>query len=477
MTSAVVYTDRHCSGIKNKNLNGISRTLEDIVGESRVIGPEQIAARATSYWNSTPMQATALVMPSSTEEVAAILKACNEVGQSVITHGGLTNCVAAVESVSSDVVLSLEKMNRVIEIDPVGATVTVEAGAILQNVQDAVALKGLRFPLDLGARGSCTIGGNIATNAGGINVLRYGMMRTLVLGLEAVMADGTVVASMNRMLKNNAGYDTKQLFIGTEGTLGVVTKAVLRLFPQPASRQNALVSMQDFDAVVAFLGFVQKQLAGSLSAFELMWGDYYQAVTDAGGHRAPLARDYPFYVVFQAEGSDADADDARFEAVLTEALQRELISDAVIPKSEAETRDIWNIREEFDAVLKPAPVYLYDVSLPIRDMESYVAQVKHRVSKSWTNGECYTLGHIADGNLHFFVAPNEAGDNHQRSDECVYEPLGQSGGSVSAEHGIGTEKLTWLPSSRSDAEIALMRTLKHSLDPANTLNPGRVLSE
>jgi FAD/FMN-containing dehydrogenase len=303
------------------------------------------------------------------------------------------------------------------------------------------------------------------------------MMRNLVLGLEAVLADGTVVSSMNRMLKNNAGYDTKQLFIGTEGTLGVVTRAVLRLFPQPASRQNALVAMQNFDAVVAFLGFVQKALAGSLSAFELMWGDYYQAVTAEGGHRAPLARDYPFYVVFQAEGSDPGADDDRFEAVLTEALERQLISDAVIPKSEAETRDIWNIREEFDAVLEPAPVYLYDVSLPIRDMETYVDEVKRRVAKHWKNGECYTLGHIADGNLHFFVAPNEAGDNHHRSDECVYEPLGPSAGSVSAEHGIGTEKLAWLENSRSAEEIALMRNMKRSLDPNNTLNPGRVLPQ
>ena len=228
------------------------------------------------------------------------------------------------------------------------------------------------FPLDLGARGSCTIGGNIATNAGGINVLRYGMMRNLVLGLEAVLADGTVVTSMNRMMKNNAGYDVKQLFIGTEGTLGIVTRAVLRLFPQPATRQSALVALNDFSSVSLLLNRLQQELAGSLSAFEIMWGDYYQAVTGNGGHRAPLSRDYPFYVVFEAEGADPEAHAARFEDVLSRALEDSLVVDAVIPKSGAESREIWNIREEFDAILEPEPVYLYDVSLPIRDMESYV---------------------------------------------------------------------------------------------------------
>ena len=275
-------------------------------------------------------------------------------------------------------------------------------------MQAAVAEEGLCFPLDLGARGSCTIGGNVATNAGGINVLRYGMMRNLVLGLESVLADGTVVSSMNRMIKNNAGYDTKQLFIGTEGTLGIVSRVVLRLFPQQDSRQDAMVAMQTFDDVIEFLRILQTQLAGTLSAFEVMWGDYYRAVTEDGGHRAPLLRDFPYYVVFQAEGSDPAADDARFERVLMAALEAGMIVDAVIPKSESEMQDIWNVREDFDAILKPAPCYLYDVSLTIRDMENYVDEVKRRVSERWENGRCFAFGHMADGNLHFFVLPFEA---------------------------------------------------------------------
>ncbi len=455
-------------------MSSTASQLESILGHDRLLANDAIAERATSFWNSAPMRAMILLLPRSTDEVAKILRCCHENWQTVVTHGGLTGCVAGAESTKNDVVLSLEKMNQIVEIDPVGGTAVVEAGAVLQTVQETVAEEGLYFPLDLGARGSCTIGGNVATNAGGINVLRYGMMRNLVLGLEAVMVDGTVISSMNRMLKNNAGYDVKQLFIGTEGTLGVVTRVVLRIFPQPASRLNALVAMSGFDDVTNLLLRLQQQLGGSLSAYEIMWGDYFEAVTGEGGHRAPLSRDYPFYVVLQAEGGDPDADAKRFEAVLGQALEDKLIVDAVIPKSDAETKAIWEIRENFEPILEPEPVYLYDVSLPIRDMPNYVAKVKENVTKRWSNGCCYTLGHVADGNLHFFVQPNEKGDFHHASDECVYEPLVPIGGSVSAEHGIGTEKLMWLPHSRTADEINLMRTLKRSLDPKNLLNPGRV---
>lgn len=449
--------------------------LDGIIGRGQWLDSESVAGRATSYWNPAPMRAKAMAMPTSTDEVAAILGHCNASGQSVITHGGLTNCVSAVEPDINDLVLSTEKLHDIVEIDRVGGTAIVEAGAVLQTVQEAVAREGMYFPLDLGARGSCTIGGNIATNAGGINVLRYGMMRNLVLGLEVVLADGTVMASMNRMLKNNAGYDMKQLFIGSEGTLGVVTRAVLRLFPQPSSRQDALVAMTSFDNVITFLGKLQRDLAGSLSAFEIMWGNYYQAVTVENGHRPPLARDYPFYVVFQAEGSDPDFDAARFERVLEQAFDDELIADAVIPKSAGEARAIWEIREDFEPALTSPPYYLYDVSLPIRDMAAYVDDVQDNVNRRWPNAVCIALGHMADGNLHFFVGPGETGDFHTDSDECVYAPLRQYGGSVSAEHGIGLDKLRWLPQSKSASEIDLMRTLKTTLDPNNILNPGRVV--
>jgi len=453
--------------------------LRELVGRDRVILAELLQERATSYWNSAPTRAKAMLLPRSTEEVSRILRWCHDNGQVVVTHGGLTNCVAACESSDDDVVLSLEKMNSIVEIDHVGGTAVVEAGAVLQIVQERVAKEGLYFPLDLGARGSCTIGGNVATNAGGINVLRYGMMRNLVLGLEVVLADGTVVSSMNRMMKNNAGYDVKQLFIGSEGTLGVVTKVVLRLFPQPTSRQTALVATDNFEKVVALLLRLQHQLAGTLSAFEVMWGNYYQAVTEEGGHRAPLQRDYSFYVVVQAEGSDRDGDADRFESVLGSAMEDDLLLDAVIAKSEAESTDIWEIRENFEAVLIPEPVYLYDVSLPIRDMAKYGETVIRHIEDRWPDGRCYIMGHMADGNLHLFVQPNEdgGGDYHETSNEIVYEPLRDIGGSVSAEHGIGIEKLAWLPHSRAPTEIALMKLMKASLDPKNILNRGRVIAQ
>jgi len=449
--------------------------LVDLVDGDRVLGPDAVAERATSYWNASPMQASALVLPSTTDEVSDVLKHCHAAGQSLITQGGLTNCVEAVEPTLDDVVLSTEKMKGIVEIDPVGGTAVVEAGAVLQSVQEIMGAEGLYFPLDLGARGSCTIGGNVATNAGGMNVLRYGMMRNLVLGLETVLADGTVVSSLNRMLKNNAGYDTKQLFIGSEGSLGIVTRAVLRLFPKPASRQNALVAFRDFKDVTVFLTYLQLQLAGTLSAFEVMWNDYYFDSTADGWHRPPLARDYPFYVVFQAEGSDPTIDEPRFERVLGDALEQGLIVDAVIPKSETEVRDIWNIREDFEAILEHQPNYLYDVSLPVRDMKSYVDEVYRLLEERLPGSKAWTLGHMADGNLHFFVWPGKEGDHHHTANECVYDPLQPFGGSVSAEHGIGVEKMKWLPHSRSKSDIDLMRTLKQTLDPKGILNPDRVL--
>ncbi len=435
-----------------------------------------VAQRAINYWDNGPTEALALVYPKSTEQVSKVLALCHEYGQTVVTQGGLTGCVSGCISGAGDIVLSLEKMNVIEEIDVVGGTATVEAGVILQTLQEAVAEQGLIFPLDLGARGSCTIGGNVATNAGGINVIRYGMMRNLVLGLEAVMADGSVVSSMNYMLKNNAGYDLKQLFIGSEGTLGVVTRVVVRLFPEQKSSHSALVALAEFSGVTQLLATLQRELAGTLSAYEVMWGDYFRAVTDEGWHRAPMARDYPYYVMLQAEGADPEQDGTRFEQILESALENELILDAVLPKSVAENRALWDIREDFEAILNPKPVYLYDVSLPLKDMANYVEQVQAACRAQWPESQCYVLGHIGDGNLHFFIAPKSVSATHAEADEVVYGPLKHFTGSVSAEHGIGTEKLAWLPACRSDSEIKVMKTLKLSLDPKNILNPGRVFT-
>ncbi len=453
----------------------VVHALLDALDDTTVLTGDAVRQRATSYWDASPTRAIAVVRPASTEALARAMAICHQFDQPVVSQGGLTGCVTGAVASDREVILSLERMNRIEHIDPIGGTATVQAGVTLQAMQEAAREHDMLFALDLGARGSCTIGGNVATNAGGINVLRYGMMRNLVLGVEAVLADGTVLSSMNEMLKNNAGYDLKQLFIGTEGTLGIVTRVVLRLNPLPVSCQAALVALTSFGDVTRLLNQCQRELAGTLSAFEVMWNIYYHAATAPGGHRPPLERDYPFYVLLQAEGADLAADAERFEAMLEQAMDDELIVDAVIPQSEAERRALWDIRENFENMLAGRQTYLYDVSLPIRHMAEYARQVSQSIQTRWPAGRAILFGHIADGNLHLFVQPESADATHEQSDELVYGPLQAFGGSVSAEHGIGTEKRAWLAMSRSPGEIALMRTLKQALDPRNLLNPGRVI--
>lgn len=451
-------------------------SLRAALGADAVLEPAQIAERASSYWDATPMRAAALVRPRSTAEVSAVLRLCHERDQPVVTHGGLTGCVEGATTDANVLVLSLERMTRIEEIDPIGRTATVEAGVVLQRLQETVAERGLLYPVDLGARGSCTIGGNVATNAGGVNVIRHGMTRQRVLGLEAVLADGTVVSSMNRMLKNNAGYDLKQLFIGSEGTLGVVTRVVVRLEEAPVSRNSALIALASFDAVVGMLKRMQRSLGAQLSAYEVMWGDHYRAVTVPGAHRPPLDRGHAFYVMMETDGAQPETDGATFMSVLQKALEDGTVSDAVIPKSDTERAALWKVREDFTELYRTPPVFLYDVSLPIRDMPAYVADVLARLQARWPAGFCQVMGHIGDGNLHLFVHPGVNDPAlHTQSDEDVYGALKPFGGSISAEHGIGTEKRGYLSISRSAAEIALMRTLKRSLDPKNLLNPAKVL--
>jgi FAD/FMN-containing dehydrogenase len=400
------------------------------------------------------------------------MRICHERGQSVVVQGGLTGIVQGAASTADDVIISLERMADIESVDTVDGIATIQAGAILQTIQEHVATQGFLFPVDFGARGSCTIGGAVATNAGGINVLRYGMMRNVVLGLEAVLADGTVISSMNQMLKNNTGYDLKQLFIGSEGTLGIVTRVVVRLFPLPVSRDTAMFACDSFAAVTRQLGLLKAELAGTLSAFEVMWGSYFNAVTGEGGHDSPFARDYPFYVIAEAEGADPGVDAERFQRLLEEGMESGDIVDAVLPKSESERRALWNIREEFDTAL---PAYLYDVSLPIRHMETYVARLQERLS-AWRDDATFEVfGHIADGNLHIFVKPYADGEHHADSDAIVYGCLEGLDGSISAEHGIGIDKKSWLRLSRDENELGLMRGLKRLLDPGNLLNPGKIV--
>ena len=451
--------------------------LRDAVGGDNVLTGRDVTARARNYWDPAPLEALAVVRPRSTQQVGAVLRICHARGQTVVPHGGRTGVCDGDRATSRDVVLALEAMNAIEEMDPVGRTVVDQAGCVLQTLQQTVERHGLYLPLDLGARGSCTIGGNVATNAGGINVIRYGMTRALVLGLEAVLADGTVVSSLNRMLKNNSGYDLKQLFIGSEGTLGVVTRVVLALEEQPTSSNCALVALDEFADVARLLKHMTRALGGSLSAYEVMWSGYFRDVTTAQGGTPPLAVGHEYYVVLEAQGSDEELDAARFERALAAALDDGLVADAVMPKSRGERDRVWAIREGFGELLRDQPVFMYDVGLPIAHMPDYVAELGRVLERQWPQHRCHVFGHIGDGNLHIFVAPRCAPvpDLHAAVDRAVYEPLVPLGGAISAEHGIGLEKRRWLPLSRSASEIALMRQLKRSLDPQSILNPGKVI--
>lgn len=449
-----------------------------IVGATGVLTGAEVSARNIHVWKQAPVQAKAIVRPRTTAEVSAVLKLCHAHDQTVVPHGGLTGLVQGCNGTEADVVLSLERMNAIEELDPVGRTMTVQAGVPLQQLQEAAERQHLMFPLDLGARGTCQIGGNVSTNAGGNRVIRFGMTRENVLGLEAVLADGTVISSMNTMIKNNAGYDLKHLFIGSEGTLGIVTRVVIRLREMALGQQTAFAAFDEFAQVAGFLRYIDRAMGGGLCSFEVMWRDYYELVTTPPTNNSrPVPLEHNFFVLCEALGTGHAHDAERFEIALAQALEEGLVVDAAVAKSEQERRSMWRIRDSVDAFFRYGPAFLYDVSLAIRDMDAYVTEVKQRLLESYPEHHCFTLGHIGDGNIHFAVAVgSEAPADHHRVNTCVYEPLQRIGGSISAEHGIGTEKVAYLSLSREPAEIALMRQLKAALDPKGILNPGKIFS-
>lgn len=468
--------------VNGASLTGMATVYQELtehLGVDAVLDSSAARSRSCNYWDPSPLQALALILPRSTAEVSLAMKICHARGQTVVVHGGLTGVCDADRSTPDDVVISLERMSRIEEIDPVGRTATVQAGCILQTLQTAAERENLLFPLDLGARGSCTVGGNVSTNAGGINVIRYGMTRALVLGLEAVLSDGTVISSMNRMLKNNTGYDIKQLFIGTEGTLGIVTRVVFSLTERPESVNTALLALDGGEHLPTLLKLMDRKLGGTLTSFEAMWGDYYRGVTQPGWHSSPMERSHAYYVIVEATGSEQEADAQRFQTAIETAFEAGLIADAVLPKSSTERARIWAIREDFSAILQHKPLFLYDVSVPLRDTVRYVDHVTRGLKQRWPSSQFFALGHIGDGNLHFFIAPGATTDEkaslHTHCDELVYKTLQPFHGAISAEHGIGLEKKAWMSISRSAAEIELMRILKRTLDPKNILNPGKVI--
>jgi len=457
--------------------------LTHCLGEAQVLTGTAVTARAKHYWNAEPRVAAAILRPGTTDEVAQVLALCHKARQKVVMHGGLTGLVDGDRSDEDDVVLSLERMNQITEIDTVGKTMTVEAGCILQRVHERAEEENLSFGLDLGARGSCTIGGNIATNAGGLTVLRYGMMRDQVLGLEVVLMDGTVLTSMNALLKNNAGHDLKHLFVGSEGTLGVITRAVLRLRPSTRSVNTAFLACPRFKSVTSVLDHLQSHLNGQLNSFEILWKPVVQLNTDPnlpGTVSAPIELNEPYYIIAESKGSDLEQDGLIFERALDACFENEWATNGVLAQSQNEQQSIWAIRENIDLMLDNDPIYVFDVSLPIAAMESYVESIDNALQARWPNAKLYSYGHLADGNLHIIIAPppnpeDNLEQQHQDINTLVYGPLTELGGSVSAEHGIGFSKKPWLRYSRTEQEIQTMQLLKQSFDPHNLLNTGRIV--
>ncbi|MCP5264862.1 MAG: FAD-binding oxidoreductase [Burkholderiaceae bacterium] len=420
----------------------------------------------------------AVVRPASTDEVSKTLAICNDLGVAVVPQGGRTGLVRATLPQRGEVVLAMERMNRIEHIDVDAGTAIVQAGVVLQALHDALEPHGLAFPLDLGGRGSCTIGGNISTNAGGNRVIRYGMARDQVLGLEAVLADGTVLDGLKPFIKNNTGIDLKHLFIGSEGVLGVVTRLALRLIPRPAAASVAFCGLSDFAAVRALLRHLRARLSGDLTAFEVLWKDYYTRYLTLHQGAVPMPDAHEFYVLVESSTGDDEASQARFEQALHDAIDEGIVADAVVAKSGVESNTLWTMRDmALEVGMTLGSHCGFDVSLRIADMDAFANELADAARKLHPDSRVLVYGHAGDGNLHVaFSRPPDMQQTFEDINAVVYGLVARLGGSTSAEHGIGMSRRAWLGHTRTPAEIEAMRAIKRTLDPRNTLNPDRIFA-
>ena len=455
--------------------DSILNKLANIVGAERVVTGAELSGYEFPWSTHDDCRATAAVFPASTEQVSKVLAFCNQNRQTVVPFGGTTNLVQGCATESGDIVLSLARMNRIEELDKSARTLTAEAGVTLQDAQEAARSSGLYFPVDIGARSNCMLGGIVSTNAGGTKVIRYGMTRDSVLGLEAVLADGTILSSMNRYIKNNSGFDLKHLFVGSEGVLGVITRVVFRLAANPRTHNVALLACDSFDDVVTTLGVAHEMLPNTLTAFEVMWNSFYElTVRPKGRLEALLAPGSGYYILLESMGADQEQDNLAFEATLEHLMREEIVTDGMVAKSDRERSRIWEIRDEVEPVI--ASSHNFDVSLKSADVGAYVEAVDAAVTAQVADTRVVGFGHLGDNNVHISVQMHDrSADRIRAVEEIVYEQLLPFGGAISAEHGIGLEKRSYLPISRTPAEIELMIRLKRMMDPNNILNPGKVV--
>ena len=449
--------------------------LEQLDDSISIQTGEQIADKHAVDWTFVNhCKPDAVFRPKAAGEVSAVLKHCHEAGQSVVVQGGLTGLAGGATPGNGEMALSLENLCGIEEIDEQAMTMTVKAGTPLETIQKAALEKGLIFPMDLGARGTANIGGNVSTNAGGVQVIRYGMTRALIMGIEAVLPDGTVITSLNKMLKNNAGYDLKHLFIGSEGTLGVVTRVVLRLFPKPRSRCTALVAFDQFSDSVKLLSAVQSELTGLLTSFEVMWDLYFDNVAPTvPTFTNPFEQPHRAYAIVEITGNHQQRDMQLFEEFLAAQCEHGIITDVVIAQSDTQADNIWSLRHGIGDFGSSLPIINYDVSIPIGSMDAFAKELMQQLNAQYAHVTTLLFGHIGDSNLHVVIGDYKDGEFGALKD-LVHVLTGEYDGSVSAEHGIGKLKTNYLSLSRSAEEIALMKLLKRAIDPKNILNPGRV---
>ena len=460
--------------------------LQTLLGTAQVLTDGDLSAWTLDWRKRWQGKALAVVRPRNTAEVAQVLQACARHGVAVVPQGGNTGLVGGgvPDATGTQVLLSLARLNRVRNIDPANLTMTVEAGCVLQAVQAAAAEAGLLFPLSLAAEGTCTIGGNLATNAGGTAVLRYGNARELCLGLEVVTANAEVWDGLSGLRKDNTGYDLRDLFIGSEGTLGVITAATLKLFPQPAASITALASCASLEQCVALLGLAQARLGAGLTAFEVM-NTFSLALVRR--HFAQLAQPLPpapWTVLLENADTDGEAAArSRFEALLEAALGAGVITDAAIAESLAQSAAMWHLRESIPLAQSEEGLNVkHDIALPVSAIPGFCASTDAALQAAFPGVRLVNFGHLGDGNLHYNVqSPDGAAAaeflaTHEHAiNTVVYDAVQACGGSFSAEHGIGELKRDELAQRKSPVALGLMRAIKQALDPHGRLNPGRVV--
>ena len=449
--------------------------LKAIVGpDGWKCAPDELTPHLNEWRGKYVGRSPILVAPANSDDVAAVVRRCADDRIGVVPQGGNTGmCAGAVPDASNtQVILSMARMNRIRSVDADNFSMEVEAGCILANIQAAAREADRHFPLSLGAEGSCQIGGNLATDAGGINVLRYGTARSQVLGLEVVLADGSVVSNLRSLRKDTAGYDLKQLFIGSEGTLGIITAATLKLVADPGTTDTALAAIETSGDAVRLLSWLRENMDAEFEAFELVSGRNFALVEKhIPGAQLPFTASWYVLMEVATRGSTG-----RLERALGGCLQDGLISDAVIAKNQAEADELWRLRHSISEAERAGGAAIkHDISVPLSSMQEFLDRGDALLERIAPDAELFAFGHVGDGNLHYNVRLGRAANDPLEVTAAIYDLVAEFGGSFSAEHGIGRMKREWLPKYRSETEMGLMKTLKNALDPDNILNPGKVI--